>query len=88
MNQPIDSELRSNEQEQCRIAMPSLLYISMSFIVISVINLIEGKNFMKQHIRHCLLYEFWKESATTGAMKNVCEMYFGYSEVKAETCQL
>ncbi|XP_029644898.1 histone-lysine N-methyltransferase SETMAR-like [Octopus sinensis] len=44
------------------------------------------KNFMKQHVHRCLLYEFQKKSTTTVAMKNICEVY--PDAVKDHKCQL
>ncbi|XP_014790817.1 histone-lysine N-methyltransferase SETMAR-like [Octopus bimaculoides] len=46
----------------------------------------DDKKFLKQHIRHCLLYEFRKNSTTIEAMKNICEVY--PDAVKARTCRL
>ncbi|XP_029648940.1 histone-lysine N-methyltransferase SETMAR-like [Octopus sinensis] len=46
----------------------------------------DEKKFHKQHIRHCLLYEFRRNSSTTEAMKNICQVY--PDAVKARTCRL
>ncbi|XP_014780525.1 histone-lysine N-methyltransferase SETMAR-like [Octopus bimaculoides] len=84
--EPITPEPRSNGRELSRNSISPLLSGSVPFIVILGIKPMEDKNFMKQQIRHCLLYEFRKKSTATEAMKNIYEVY--PDAAKARTCQL